>query len=376
MSAAPPVSAQPLGFIPAPTTALAPPPHYNKDAGTRHGMAYVRLGNTGAVVSRVCLGVMLLAHLKPEDTPMLPFLRGQEEGEAIVRQALDAGVTFFDTAEAYSNGRSEKFLGLALQKLLPQSRFTRDDVFIATKCMPTRAVLEEPSFTPLQRGLSRKALFSALEGSLQRLQLEYVDLYIVHRYDPNTAVEETMKALHDLVQLGKVRYIGASSMFTWQFARLQRCAAEHGWTQFVTMQNHHNAIYREEERDMIPYCVDTGVACTPWSPLAAGILARVQDAEPSLRVKSDPFQKQRYHKSGDEAVVANVREVAGKRGVPPAQVALAWLMQKQGVACPVVGATKPQHIDDAVKATQLKLTEDEVKLIEAAYTPHAVTGHV
>ena len=273
----------------------------------------------------------------------------QEEGEAFVRQALEAGITFFDTAEVYNDGRSEEFFGHALRKLLPLSRFKREDLFIATKIQPSRTFRRDEENAQLQRGLSRKALFDAVDGSIKRLQVDYLDLYIIHRYDPNTAVEETMRALHDLVQAGRVRYIGASSMHTWQFARMQRVAELNGWTKFISMQNHYNAIYREEERDMIPFCVDTGVGLHPWAPLAAGVLARVQDDPTSVRAQSDPFQKMRYHKTGDEEIVAKVREVAKSRGVPPAQVALAWLLQKPGVAAPIIGATKPQHIEDAVQ---------------------------
>lgn len=280
------------------------------------------------------------------------------------------------TAEMYHDGGSERFFGNALKKLLPHSQFTRDDLFITTKIMPTRGLSTAAgAIGGIQRGLSRKAIHSAVEGALQRLQLDYIDLYLLHRYDPNTAPEETMKALHDLVVAGKVRYIGTSAMYLWQFTRLNDAAERNGWTKLSVMQNHYNALYREEEREMIPYCVDHGIALTPYSPLAAGHLTRTPTDDATTRAQTDPIGKNRYNKSGDDEVIAAVQAVAKARSLPPAQIALAWLLSKQGVAAPVIGATKPHHIEDAIKALSVKLSADEVKQIEEGYVPHAVSGH-
>ena len=388
---------------------VSPPHYYNKPAFEQHGMQYVRLGQTGAVISRITLGLMSYSSLKEGQKPWFPWILGQEAAEALVQQALDAGITSFDTAETYSDGGSEEFFGLALAKLLPQSRFTRQDLFITTKINPPRT-LGSSGFGGLQKGLSRKAIMDAVDGSLRRLQLEHLDLYLVHRFDYNTAIEETMKALHDLVVSGKVRYIGASAMHCWQFAKMQRVAEMHGWTKFSVMQNHYNAIYRgqhcppplrlqlcrllrvdallllllppvpvcvaEEEREMLPYCIDSGVASTPYSPLASGLLCRQPEEQPSVRSNTDPIQKSKYYKAGDDAVIAAVQAVAKQRGAPPAQVALAWLLAKPGVASPVIGATKQHHIEDAVNALQLKLTEEEIKQIDSDYQPHVVIGPV
>ena len=338
-------------------------------------MSYVRLGNTGAVVSRICLGLMSYAQLAPNEESWYEWMLPADKGEVFVKQALDNGINFFDTAEIYSDGRSEIFFGNALKKLLPDSRFTREDIVVSTKIFPSRTLKPGSVFGGVQKGLSRKAIFAAVEGSLKRLQLDYIDLYFIHRFDPNTAIEETMHALHDLVSLGKIRYIGASAMYNWQFAKMQRVAERHGWTKFSVMQNHYNAIYREEEREMIPFCLDDGVALMPYSPLASGVLARQSNDEASKRSQSDPMQKTKYFKPGDDEVVQNVRDVAKARGVPPAQVALAWLLQRPGVTSPIIGATKEHHITDSVAALQIKLTDDEIQQIEKDYQPHRISGH-
>jgi len=336
-------------------------------------MHYIRLGQTGAVVSRICLGLMSYS----DDKPMYSWMLDAEKGEQFVQQALDAGITFFDTAETYSNGGSERFFGTALKKLLPQSRYTREDLFIASKILPQRTLkVEQGAVGGIQKGLSRKAIHAAIDGTLQRLQLDYLDLYLLHRYDPNTAPEETMQALHQLVVAGKVRYIGASAMYLWQFCRYNEVAERNGWTKFSVMQDHYNAIYREEEREMIPYCIDHGIATTPYSPLASGLLTRLPSAEPTSRSQNDPTQKMKYHRAGDELVIEAVRAVATARSIPQAQVAMAWLLVKQGVTAPIIGATKVNHIADAVQALSVKLTEEEVRQIDTAYTPHAISGHM
>jgi aryl-alcohol dehydrogenase-like predicted oxidoreductase len=356
------------------TTQINPPPYFNKPAGDKDDMQYVRLGNTGAVVSRICLGLMSYAQLKDGESKAYDWMLTYEESEPFVKQALDAGINFFDTAEVYNDGRSEHMFGTALKKLLPQSRFTREDLVISTKILPNRS-MNDRGFGGVQKGLSRKAIFAAVEGSLRRLQLDYIDLYFIHRFDPNTAIEETMKALHDLVEMGKIRYIGASSMFLWQFAQMQQVAEQRGWTKFSVVQNHLNAMYREEEREMIPYCLATGVTCMPYSPLASGVLCRQPGDQPSSRSTSDPIQKIKYFKNGDDTIAQHVLDVAKQRNVPPAQVALAWVLQKKGVAAPIIGATKPHHIEDAIKALQVKLSDDELNKIEADYQPHRIAGH-
>ena len=395
----------------ATTTAQNPPPYYNKPAGVdaATGMHYMRLGQTGAVVSRICLGLMSYT----DETPMFPWMLNAEQGEQFVSQALKAGINFFDTAEMYHDGGSERFFGAALKKVLPTSRYTRDDIFITSKIMPLRSLKQEGG--PLQRGLSRKAIYSGVEGALERLQLDYLDLYLLHRYDASTDPEETMKALHDLVVAGKIRYIGTSAMYLWQFARLNEAAERNGWTKLSVMQvsphysrmhqtrsrcgvlsalwmpnltlsrlvlfffcltqNHYNALYREEEREMIPYCIDHGITLTPYSPLATGLLTRQPTDEATTRSQTDPMQKRRYTHPKDVEVIGAVQAVAKARDLPPAQIALAWLLSKPGVCAPVIGATKPHHIEDAVKSLGVQLSADEVKQIEDGYEPHAVAGH-
>jgi 1-deoxyxylulose-5-phosphate synthase len=325
-------------------------------------MEYVNLGATGLRVSRVCLGMMSYGNDSERE-----WVLDEDATEPIVRAALDGGVTFFDTADTYSKGASEVATGRILSKLS-----TRDELVIATKAfMP---------MTPGENGggLSRKHLLSAIDASLQRLQMDYVDLYQIHRWDPRTPIEETMEALHEIVRSGKARYIGASSMFAWQFAKAQHVAERNGWTKFVSMQPHYNLIYREEEREMIPLCIDQGVGVIPWSPLARGMLAgnRTREGERrTTRAGSDAFTDHLYSQPTDFDVVERVGEVAAERGVPAAQVALSWLLHKPGVTAPIVGATKLEHLQDALAAEQLSLDEEEITRLEEPYAPHPVLGH-
>ncbi len=325
-------------------------------------MKYVNFGSTGLRVSRICLGTMSFGTSSER-----PWAVGEDAAEPILRAAVDGGVTFFDTADAYNGGSSEVITGRLLRKFCQ-----RDEVVVATKVFfPTGAGQND-------RGLSRKHILSAIDASLTRLGLDYVDIYQIHRWDPRTPVEETMAALHDVVRAGKARYIGASSMYAWQFAKAQHTAERHGWTRFVSMQNHYNLLYREEEREMIPQCADQGVAVIPWSPLARGVLAgtRTRSGERrTARSGTDPFAENLYSEPSDFDVVERVAEVAGERGVPPAQVALAWLLHRPGVTAPIVGATKPGHVQDAIAAEQLQLSDDEMKRLEEAYQPHPVLGH-
>ena len=325
-------------------------------------MEYVNLGATGLRVSRVCLGMMSFGNDSDR-----AWVLDEAAAEPIVRAAVEGGITFFDTADTYSQGASELATGRLLGKLL-----TRDEVVVATKVfMP---------MTPGENGggLSRKHVLSAIDASLQRLGMDYVDLYQIHRWDPRTPIEETMQALHDVVRAGKARYIGASSMFAWQFAKAQHVADRAGLTRFVSMQNHYNLLYREEEREMIPQCIDQGVGVIPWSPLARGVLAgnRTRAGERlTTRAGSDQFTDYLYNQPTDFDVVERVAEVAGERGVTPAQIALAWLLCKPGVSAPIVGATKLEHLQDALAAEQLTLSEREIARLEEPYVPHPVLGH-
>jgi 1-deoxyxylulose-5-phosphate synthase len=321
-------------------------------------MDYVRLGNTGLEVSKLCLGCMSYGdparggHLwsLPKDQSV-PFLE----------KALDAGVNFFDTANVYSNGSSEEILGSVLLK-----KVRRDEVVIATK------VCGQMRPGPNGHGLSRKAILAEIDNSLRRLGTDYIDLYIIHRWDSGTPIEETLQALHDVVAAGKARYLGASSMWSWQFAKALYLQERHGWHRFVSMQNHYNLLYREEEREMLPLCAAEGIAVTPWSPLARGKLTRDWDATTS-RAETDEFGKTLYRDS-DAQIVEAVALVAKRRGVPRAQIALAWVTHKSEVTSPIVGATKHHHLDDAVAAIELELTDDEVAELEAPYEPHEVAG--
>ena len=324
-------------------------------------MDYVRLGPSELNVSRICLGMMSYG-----DPGWREWLLPEEAAEPIVRRAVEAGVTFFDTADMYSNGRSEEITGRLLAKLFAR----RDDYVLATK------VYFPMGPGPDDRGLSRKHILAAIDASLARLGVEYVDLYQIHRWDEETPIEETMAALHDVVQAGKARYIGASSMYAWQFAKAQRIAEVAVGTTFVSMQNHYNLVYREEEREMIPLCLDQGVGLIPWSPLARGLLAggRERGGErTTVRAGSDKVAE--MYEDSDFDVVDVVREVAAERGLPPAQIALAWLLGKPAVTAPIVGATKLSHLEDAIAATDVTLSEEEVARLEAPYRPHPILGH-
>ncbi len=322
-------------------------------------MEVVNLGRTGLKVSRLCLGMMSFG---PHETR--EWALDENAAEPIVRRAVEGGVTFFDTADVYTGGQSEVITGRLLRKLFS----TREEYVVATK------VHGQTMPGPNGRGLSRKHILASIDGSLERLGLDYVDLYQIHRWDPSTPIEETMEALHDVVKSGKARYIGASSMYAWQFAKAQRVAP----TPFVSMQNHYNLVYREAEREMIPQCVEQGVAILPWSPLARGLLAgnRTREGEQlTVRARTDSFGDSLYTPEVDFAVVDRAAEVAGELGVPPAQVALAWLLHRHGVTAPIVGATKLEHLEDALHAERLPLTVEEIERLEEPYVPHAVSGH-
>jgi aryl-alcohol dehydrogenase-like predicted oxidoreductase len=295
-----------------------------------------------------------------------PWVLDEEDAGPIVRAAVEAGITFFDTADVYSDGASEVVTGRLLRPLL-----SREELVVATK------LFSPMTPGPNGRGLSRKHVMAAIDASLARLEMDYVDLYQIHRFDPLTPVEETMEALHDVVQAGKARYIGASSMFAWQFAKMQHAADRHGWTRFVSMQNHYNLVYREEEREMIPLCHDQGIGIIPWSPLARGLLAgkrRRSGERESVRAETDTFQDELYGRPEDFDVAEQVEQLAAARGVPPAQVALAWLLQQPAVV-PIVGATRESYIEDARAAVDLSLTADEIARLEAPYRPNSVHGH-
>jgi aryl-alcohol dehydrogenase-like predicted oxidoreductase len=325
-------------------------------------MDQIRLGRTGLHVSRVCLGMMSYGNDSDR-----PWVLDESAAEPIVRAAVEGGITFFDTADVYSGGASEVATGRLVPRFL-----SRDEAVIATK------VHGQMTPGPNGRGLSRKHILSAIDASLQRLAMDHVDLYQIHRWDPQTPIEETMEALHDVVRAGKARYIGASSMYAWQFAKAQRVAERHGWTPFVAMQDHYNLLYREEEREMIPQCLDQGVGVLPWSPLARGWLAgtRTREGERrTTRAETDAFQDQLYGRPEDFDVIDRLVEVAEEVGVKPVQVALAWLLQKPGVTAPIVGATKDGHLEDALAAAELRLTADQVVRLEDPYRPHPILGH-
>lgn len=321
-------------------------------------MQYTKLGNTGLDVSRICLGCMSFGESGAGNHA---WSLDEETSRTFIRHALDAGVTFFDTANVYSAGTSEEFVGRALGEFA-----NRDEIVLATK---VHGAMRDGRNA---LGLSRKSIMAEIDHSLRRLGTDYVDLYQIHRFDHRTPIEETMEALHDVVKAGKARYIGASSMWAWQFSKAQYVAELNGWTKFISMQNHYNLLNREEEREMMPLCVDQGVGVIPWSPLARGRLTRNWD-ESTARSETDEFGKQLYS-DDDRVIVERVAEVATARGVSPAQVALAWMLGKPFVTSPIVGATKTGHIDDAVAATELELTDDEVNRLEEPYTPHHVVG--
>jgi 1-deoxyxylulose-5-phosphate synthase len=324
-------------------------------------MQIVKLGHTGADVSRLCLGCMTFG--VPERGAH-PWTLDEERSRPIIRRALDLGFNFLDTANTYSDGTSEEIVGRAVRDFA-----RREEVVIATK------VFYPMRLGPNGGGLSRKAIFTEIDASLRRLGMDYIDLYQIHRWDYGTPIEETLEALHDLVKSGKVRYIGASSMHAWQFCKALYLADRHGWTRFVTMQNHYNLLYREEEREMLPLCTVEGVGVLPWSPLARGRLTRPWD-ETTERARTDEFGKKLYAGTtdADRRVVERVAQVAARRGVSPAVVALAWLLKNPAVTAPIVGASKLQHLDDAIAALSLTLTGEEVAELEEPYVPHPVLG--
>lgn len=326
-------------------------------------MEYTRLGSTGVKVSRICLGCMTYGSKQWRE-----WVLDEEQGRPYIQQALEAGINFFDTADVYSLGVSEEILGRALRDFGPG----RDRVVIATK------VFSQMGADPNQRGLSRKHIRHAIDDSLRRLGTDYVDLYQIHRFDAETPMEEIVQGLDDVVQAGKALYVGASSMYAWQFAKLLAMQDQLGAARFVTMQNHYNLIYREEEREMNPLCRHEGIGLIPWSPLARGFLAgnrRKEDYGETVRAKTDDFAHKLYYQESDFTVVDRVSEVARKREASNAQIALAWMLNKPGVTAPIIGASKPGHLEDAVAAVDIKLTESEIKFLEEPYQPHPVLGH-
>ena len=325
-------------------------------------MEYVNLGRTGLRVSRICLGTMTYGAKSWRD-----WVLEESEARPFFERAIDAGINFFDTADVYSKGRSEEITGKALREIGARNR-----VVIATK------VFFPMSDDPNDRGLSRKHIIDAVDASLGRLGTEYIDLYQIHRFDPHTPIEETLEALDSIVRAGKVRYLGASSMAAWQFAKMLMTADANGWSRFVSMQNHYNLVYREEEREMLPLCREEGIGVIPWSPLARGFLAgnrKRGDEAPTPRAKTDQFALDMYYTDADFDVVDRVVEIAAKRGVPPAQIALAWILSRPGITAPIVGASKINHLEDAIAATEIRLSEEEIKALEQPYRPHGVLGH-
>ena len=325
-------------------------------------MQYINLGRTGLKVSRICLGMMSYGSSKWRD-----WVLDEDEARPFVKRALEAGINFFDTADMYSLGVSEEVTGRALRDFAK-----RDEVIIATK------VYQPMGDGPNERGLSRKHIMDSIDASLRRLGTDYVDLYYIHRWDYETPIEETLEALNDLVRAGKVRYLGASSMFAWQFTKALYLADKHGWSRFVAMQNHYNLVYREEEREMIPLCRAEGIGILPWSPLARGFLAgnRPEKGQgETTRAKSDEFAHSMYYQDTDFAVVDRVVELAERKAVKPAQIALAWMLHQPGITAPIIGATKMRYLDEAIAALDLKLAEEECAYLEELYQPHPVLGH-
>ncbi len=325
-------------------------------------MEYVNLGKTGLKVSRLCLGTMTYGTSK-----WRPWTLDEEPSRAFIKQALELGINFFDTADMYSEGMSEEVLGRALRDFAK-----RDQVIMATK------VYNPTGPGPNDRGLSRKHILDAVDASLRRLGTDFIDLYQIHRWDSTTPIEETLDTLNDLVRAGKVRYIGASSMWAWQFAKALFTSDGHGYARFVSMQNHYNLIYREEEREMIPLCRDQGVGLIPWSPLARGFLAgnRTRDKKgETTRAQNDPYAYELYYRDNDFQIVERVTQLAKQRGVTNTQIALAWLLNKPEITAPIIGATKPHHLPDAVAALDIKLSAEEIKFLEELYEPHPILGH-
>jgi len=326
-------------------------------------MDTVNLGRTGLEVSRLCLGCMSFG-----DPGWREWVLPEETARPFIERALELGINFFDTADMYSKGVSEEVLGRALGTLA-----RRDEVVIATK------VFFPMASAPNRGGLSRKHILDAIDDSLRRLGTDYVDLYQIHRWDPSTPIDETLEALHDVIRAGKARYIGASSMYAWQFAKALYTADLNGWSRFVSMQNHYNLVYREEEREMIPLCIEEGIGVIPWSPIARGMLAgnrgRAEDRAQTLRAKDDDYSRRMYDREADFRVVDRTFEVAEARGVEPAQIAIAWLLARPGVTAPIVGTTKLEHLERAVEAVGIELTEEEIARLEEPYLPHEVRGH-
>jgi aryl-alcohol dehydrogenase-like predicted oxidoreductase len=324
-------------------------------------MDYVRFGNTGMIVSRICLGTMTYG----QPTERWPWALNEEQSRPFIKRALELGINFFDTADVYAGGSSEEVVGRALRDFAK-----RDDYVLATK------VFNAMGPGPNDKGLSRKHIMSAIDASLRRLGTDYVDLYQIHRWDYNTPIEETLEALHDVVKAGKARYIGASSMYSWQFAKALYLADQHGWTRFVSMQPHYNLLYREEEREMLPLCADQKIAVIPWSPLARGLLTakRTKDRSETDRAKTDEFAKSMYTADSDFDIVNKVSDIAWNRGIPNAQVALAWMFGKPLITAPIIGASKPGHLEDAVGALSVKLSPEEIGELEALYKPHPILG--
>ncbi len=325
-------------------------------------MDYVRLGKTGLKVSRLCLGCMTYGTSK-----WRPWVLDEEAARPFIRRALEHGINFFDTADVYSLGVSEEVVGRALKDFAK-----RHEIVIATK------VHSKMGEAPNDRGLSRKHIFDSIDASLRRLQVDHVDLYQTHRWDHETPIEETLDALNDVVRAGKARYIGASSMFAWQFAKALYASDRHGWARFVSMQNHYNLVYREEEREMIPLCREEGVGLIPWSPLARGFLAGNRTREKSgstVRARTDEFARDLYYQADDFAVAERLQDVAREHSRKPTQIALAWMLSRAGMTAPIIGASKMEHLDDAVAALDVKLSEADVKKLEEPYRPHPVLGH-
>jgi 1-deoxyxylulose-5-phosphate synthase len=326
-------------------------------------MEYVNLGKTGMKVSRLCLGMMSYGSKQWRE-----WVLEEEESKPFIKRALEAGINFFDTADVYSTGESERITG----KLLKEFGVKRESAIVATK------VHGQMSEDINDRGLSRKHIMDSIDRSLARLQMDYVDLYQIHRWDYETPIEETMEALNDIVRAGKARYIGASSMFAWQFAKSLHASEAHGWTKFISMQDHYNLVYREEEREMIPLCMDQGIGLIPWSPMARGFFAgdrKRGGGGETTRANSDPFGNSLYFRDEDFAVADCVTKVAKERGVSGSQVALAWVLSKPYVTAPIIGATKMDHLDQAIAALDIKLSEDEIRKLEEPYQPHPVLGH-
>ena len=324
-------------------------------------MQYVNLGKTGLKVSRLCLGMMTYG-----SKTWRAWVLEEEEARPFVKRALDAGINFFDTADMYSVGASEEVLGNSLRHFGVQ----RKNVVVATK------VFQPMSADPNDQGLSRKHIMDSIDASLRRLGMDYVDLYQIHRWDYNTPIEETMQALHDVVRAGKARYIGASSMFAWQFTKAQYTATLNGLTRFVSMQNHYNLVYREEEREMIPACIDQGIGLIPWSPIARGFLSRKRsEVNDTIRAQTDDYAHAMYYRDEDFDVAERAQQVAAERGVSPSQLALAWVLSKPYITAPIIGSSKMEHLDQSIAALEIKLTPEEIKRLEEPYRPHPVLGH-